>query len=687
MGILNFFRKKESKASKLNRMLIESQSNTDVEIKENYVKISREGYKTNPYVYRAIKMIADSVADLDFTLCQTVKNQEREIERSPYLDLLNNPNEMQGKSEFLREFVSTLLLSGEGFMEGIYGGGKPQFLYSRRPDRIKLELGDYKKVIKNYIFKVNGREMKIEEKHMSFIKYFNPVDDWRGMSPITAASLSVDLSNEWKKWNVGFLMNGARPSLAIKLQQDVEITSKMKEQLKEQFIQNNTGAYNVGKPLLLTGGADVTEVGSKPADMDGLEGQQLTAKEIGLIYGIDPILMGDTSSSTYNNKEEAKKDFYTDVVFLVMQLIVDELNRWLTPSYGDNLKLSFSRIIPALAKDMKDIAEVYGKAWEQGAITRNEYREKLKLNEIAEGDVFKTKIQDIFIEASVKTKTKSIKVEKNSIETVLNKMNQYIEYKQTSQESILKVSESIKEDEIYKDVLPVYTLEVAEVGANSLLGIDEGFSFDAFSTNTEKYLKEEVGKKIKYISDTLREKVVKEIEDGVKNNIGTFKIKENIKKVYGEQYFAATDSHLQTIVRTETMDALTFATDEAFRQSGVVGGKEWVTTIDGRERATHGELDGQIVGIDKQFVIPSTGEKSYRPHGFNSAGENISCRCINSAVVGEKSLLDNYEKKKAYWESKNNEAISYEATFTKAYKKAFKKQEENTLNAFDNIEV
>jgi HK97 family phage portal protein len=639
------------------------------------------------YVYRAIKLIADSIADLDYVLYRKVKGELRKVENSPYLDLLNSPNETQGKSEFLREYFSTLLLSGEGFCEGVFGRRQPQFLYVRRPDRITLELGNYKQVIENYIFKVNGRQKKIPENEMSFIKYFNPIDDWRGMSPITAASLSIDINNEYKKWNFGYLANGARPSLAIKLAADTEITPDQKARLKEQFTQENTGAYNVGKPLLLTGGADVTQIGSRPSEMDGIEGQKLTAREIGLIFGIDPILMGDTSSSTYNNKQQAKKDFFTDTAFPLFQMWIDELNRWLTPYYGENLVLSFDRNISELADDIKELLEVYSKAWELGAITRNEYRMKLQLSQTPDGNVYKTKLQDIYTPMQQVTEKQQIQyIEQksiNSFDKVLKSLDKLIEKKELTDKNGLKVAESIDADEIYDDVISAYTLEVAQVGANTLLEIESDFKFDAFSKNTQKYLKEEVGKKITTMSETLKEKVRREIEKGMADNLTGFQIKENIAKMVDEQYLITTNSHLQTIVRTETMDALTFGTNEAYIQSGIVDGKEWVTTIDGRERNSHAELDGQTVGVNEKFVVPSNGHSTDRPHGFGIAEEDIQCRCINSAVINQKSMFPDIEKKRQFWEQKDREAESYEDMFFKVYKKAFNRQKNNVEKEID----
>ena len=73
MGIKNWFKRKENKASKINGLIIETQGTKEVKIKDDYVKIAQESYMMNPYVYRAIKLISDSLADLDYVLYRKVK--------------------------------------------------------------------------------------------------------------------------------------------------------------------------------------------------------------------------------------------------------------------------------------------------------------------------------------------------------------------------------------------------------------------------------------------------------------------------------------------------------------------------------------------------------------------------------------------------------------------------------------
>ena len=50
-------------------------------------------------------------------------------------------------------------------------------------------------------------------------------------------------------------------------------------------------------------------------------------------------------------------------------------------------------------------------------------------------------------------------------------------------------------------------------------------------------------------------------------------------------------------------------------------------------RETHQELDGQIVGVNEAFVVPSTGQQSTSPSMFGDPAEDVNCRCTVLPIV------------------------------------------------------
>lgn len=91
----------------------------------------------------------------------------------------------------------------------------------------------------------------------------------------------------------------------------------------------------------------------------------------------------------------------------------------------------------------------------------------------------------------------------------------------------------------------------------------------------------------------------------------------------------------EMIARTETSKTLGLARMEAMRQAHSQAGipdnwvrREWSTSMDGRERATHHEMDGQIVyGMDSSFLSPSGARLRFPGDPTAPAAEIINCRC------------------------------------------------------------
>lgn len=109
--------------------------------------------------------------------------------------------------------------------------------------------------------------------------------------------------------------------------------------------------------------------------------------------------------------------------------------------------------------------------------------------------------------------------------------------------------------------------------------------------------------------DILKAKIV----DGVKNGDGVDVIAKSIKDYFND----LSTGRAKTIAQTETNFVLSKATNDAYTQSNIVTGKEWLTVGDDKVREEHVENDGVIVAKGQAF--PS-GEEYPAEHSVN-------CRC------------------------------------------------------------
>src|SRR6476646_4084663 len=131
----------EAKSSPVARLIALEHGGRPRWTPRGYAPLAREGYARNAIVYRAVRMIAESIG----SLCFVLYDGANERDSHPLLNLVRRPNPRQDGASFLEAVASHLLLAGNAYIEsvGIDGDGGTQVreLYALRPDRIRLVPG------------------------------------------------------------------------------------------------------------------------------------------------------------------------------------------------------------------------------------------------------------------------------------------------------------------------------------------------------------------------------------------------------------------------------------------------------------------------------------------------------------------------------------------------------------------
>ena len=175
-----------------------------------------------------------------------------------------------------------------------------------------------------------------------------------------------------------------------------------------------------------------------------------------------------------------------------------------------------------------------------------------------------------------------------------------------------------------------------------------------------------------YDIDVLKLDVVSEISRGIAQSLSYAEIARNLSnrtKLTMNRTFLITQTEGHRIQQEATWNAQRRAIE---RGADVV--KQWDSTLDGRTRPTHRALDGEIVGVDEEFVSPAGGTALY-PGGFGDPKEDCRCRCVLlqrakwaltdnefTKMNGETNELQHFENvadyekfKKIFWEVTGND--------------------------------
>ena len=368
----------------------------DYQQKTRYDQLATEGYSENAIVKKCIDLISNNASRVAIELYRG----DQQVEEHPLLDLLYNPNPVQGQVEFFTSLYSYLLISGNSYMlESGAENTPPIELYTLRPDRIRIK-GSSRAIPEAYNYLVGGQviesydvDQATGKSKVKHIKLFNPMDDYYGLSPIQSAATDIDQHNLANKHNVNLLQNGARPSGAVIFKPkdptgaQIQLSDLQRNQLMNDLTQRFSGTGNAGKPMLLEGDFDWKEMGLSPKDMDFIQLKNMSAKDIALIFGVPSQLIGIPDAQTYSNFAEAKLALYNETIIPLLDRIQSDLNEWLVPKFGDDLELRYDiDSIPAMAEQRTRVFESVTQGVQNGILTRNEAREQLGYEPIAGGD-------------------------------------------------------------------------------------------------------------------------------------------------------------------------------------------------------------------------------------------------------------------------------------------------------------
>ena len=363
--------------------------------KDKYEDFAKEGYQQNAIVYRCVNEIAQGASSVPFK----VFDGDIQIDNHPLIDLLNRPSPQFAGVEFFQAVYSHLLLAGNSYILKTMISGKPREIHILRPDRMRIKPSKTR-IPEAYEYILNGKVVESwdadPDTGASEVKHFktwHPIDDYYGLSPLSAGAVDVDQHNMSAKHNYNLLQNGARPSGAVvfKPKDDsglqMQLTEGQRQQLLSDLELRFSGSSNAGRTMLLEGDFDYKEMGLSPKDMDFLNMKNMTARDIALVFGVPSQLVGVPDNQTYNNVSEARLALYEDTIIPLLKRVESDLNEWLAPDFNENIKIVYDiDAIPAMAERRKRVYENVVQAVREGIISRNEARDRLGYEPITGGD-------------------------------------------------------------------------------------------------------------------------------------------------------------------------------------------------------------------------------------------------------------------------------------------------------------
>ena len=253
----------------------------------------------------------------------------------PLQRLLDAPNPFWTRGDLWRATETHLSLWGAAFwaLDRDERGAIAE-IWPLRPDRMRV-IPDADRYIKGFVYIGDGGKLApyIPE-DIVWMRYFNPLDEYAGLSPIAPLRLSADMGLDALLANRKLLQNDSAPGLIIETAAnptDAEVSA-----FYQRWESRYQGVEKTRRPALLGAGMTAANLGFSPRDMEYIESLRWSLEDIARVFGVPKMMIGDLEHTTYSNFSTARRIFWEDTVSAQLALYEDALQRYLLPHFGDS---------------------------------------------------------------------------------------------------------------------------------------------------------------------------------------------------------------------------------------------------------------------------------------------------------------------------------------------------------------
>ncbi len=298
----------------------------------------------------------------------------------PVQRLLDFPNPSWTRGDLWRATEAYLGLWGSAFW-GLERDedGRIVEIWPLRSDRMRV-MPDPVQYVKGFVYIGQGRQMvSYIPEDVVWLRYFNPLDEYSGMSPIAPLRLSLDMGLDALKTNRSSLANESIPGLFIETMESP--TDDEVKDFYDRWESRYRGPERSRRPALLSAGMKPTNLGFSPREMEYVESLRWSLEDVGRAYGVPTAMLGDMERATFSNFRTARRIFWEDTIVPQLRFFQETLNQKLIPLLGEpGLFVEFdTSVIEALRESENDKASRRQKYVSAGIMTIDEVRAEMNL--------------------------------------------------------------------------------------------------------------------------------------------------------------------------------------------------------------------------------------------------------------------------------------------------------------------
>lgn len=650
---------------------------------------------TSNGVYACATGRADLLASLPLKIYRLdAQGKRTEVTAGRLYALLQKVNPHWTITRLLEMIELSLCLWGQAFLfleRGESGLEMPREIWWARPDRVKV-VPDPTNYIAGYLYTPanGGQPIPYRPSEVIWFRFPNPNDEFSGLSPLAAARLAADYATEAMQSNRGLFRNGMQIGgvVAPKTGSGTVFSDEQADELADLLERRFKGANQAHRWAVLRFEAQLqANTGLSPKDAEFLGGLKWALEDICRAYKWPQDLVG--GQRTYENYDAALRAAWTHCVLPEAGDLARELGEQLLPMFpGEADLVEFDSSGVAVLREAetaawtRDEGRIYA-----GAMTINEYREAQGKPKVPWGDVWwapaelvpvmsadipapapaedpppagddprglpaprralpapsqtrdldyggeeHRRLWDRFVGRATKQEQSLGKVVAELLrrqkESVLAKLRAGRAGGRGIEDNPFDLAEWIRK--FRTEVRPQVKRIVGDAGDEALDDLELQTAFDVSEPRVVRFIEGRAQRFARRVNETTWDQLKASLAAGVAAGESIDDLADRVESVMG----ARINSSAETIARTEVIGASNGGTLEAWRQSEVVEGKQWLSALDDRVRDTHRDAHGQTVGLDEDFEVgDATGPG---PGLMGAAEEDVNCRCTVTAKVSER---------------------------------------------------
>ena len=258
-------------------------------------------------------------------------------------------------------------------------------LWPLRPDRVSI-IPDRDEYIRGFVYHGRSRMIALTPDEVVWFRYFNPLEEFAGMSPVAPARMAIDMGRDGLRFNRNFLRNSAQPDFVMltnEYMNDSEV-----DDFYRRWEARYRGPANARRPAVASFVRDIKTLGLSHREMDFIQGLRWSLEEVSRAFGVPRPLLSDLERATFSNVNAAERFFWRNTMVPEMTFLAEHVTRKLFPQLGyDNLEMEFDLAsIEALAEDENARTTRETQLLDRGVLTINEVRRHRNLPPVPWGN-------------------------------------------------------------------------------------------------------------------------------------------------------------------------------------------------------------------------------------------------------------------------------------------------------------